>query len=69
MYKRVEYMTASEVVSLEEANKRLAEFNVSFFQNDNGRYLWMSLMCDSPYFDSLREAYNDAVDYINNYGC
>lgn len=70
MYKHIERMTASERVSLAEANERLAEFyTIIFWNEDNGKFMWTSFMCDSPYFDSLREAYNDAVDYINNYGC
>ena len=70
MYKRIKHMTASEKVSLAEANERLAKFYTSIFWNeDSGKFMWTSFMCDSHYFDSLREAYNDAVDYINNYGC
>ena len=69
MYKHIEYMTASETMSLEEANERLVETTVYISRNKKGKYRWFAIMDESLEFDALREAYNDAVDYINNYGC
>ena len=64
----MKYLYASENITLDEANEQLSKTTVGFFQNDKGKYMWFSLMCDGPCFDTLKEAYDDAVDYLNNNG-
>ena len=63
----MKYPYASETITLEEANEQLRKTTVSFYQDDKGKWMWLSLMCDGPRFDTLKEAYDDAVDYLNQH--
>lgn len=56
-------------MTLEEANAKLSETTAFIYQNANGQYRWSAIMWESVFaFDTVREAYEEAVDYIKRGG-
>ena len=56
-------------MTLEEANARLSETTVYIYQTSDGRYMWSAIMSESSWsVDTVQEAYDEAVYYINRGG-
>lgn len=56
-------------MTLEEANEILSETTVYIYKNSEGRYMWSAIMGESTWScDTVQEAYDEAVYYINRGG-
>jgi hypothetical protein len=51
-----------------EANEILSCSNAYVFPHE-GKYMWMTIMSEQYGFDTLREAFDDVLDYLKQDGC
>ena len=56
-------------MTFEEAMEKLKGTTVSIFKTDSGKYHWFAIMSESSFpFDTVREAYEEAADYLKRGG-
>lgn len=64
-----EYEEAKPDMTLEEALEKLKGTTAFIYETISGKYHWFAIMSESSFpFDTVREAYEEAADYLSKGG-